>query len=82
MIFDQLSKCGKFTMSYKQFCFYVRGAKPKTEAHVQEAIHRPRFGNAGNVRQPPEVVSDTFVHDPSAKGLMNRLVPAGGKKED
>lgn len=80
MIYEKLSKCGKVTMSYKQFCTYMRD-KPKPKASAPEATPRQRFGNSGNTHQQPEA-SDAFVHDPSAKGLMGRLGPAGGKKEN
>lgn len=83
MIHEKLSENGKISMGCKQFYRLVASLKAKAQPQAPVAVVK-HFG----VKTPrPEKSSgaasaEAFVHDPSAKGLMDRLVPAGGKKED
>lgn len=83
MIHEKLSKSGKISMSYKHFCSYFQEKKPPVQPQAPVAVVK-HFGVRAERPEKPSVAAstDAFVHDPSAKAVLDRLKPAGGKKED
>lgn len=83
MIYENLLKNKKITMSYRQFNRYMASKKPELQGNVPQQTVKHFGVRAERPEKPSGAASaEGFVHDPSAKSVLDRLKPAGGKKED